>query len=160
MTDALNFVLLVLAVNLFLVPNLWAWHMLFPHRLRLTQQAADALPGRAFFIGLVNMVFLGGLTLALFALGESWNLLRLPALVFLAVWLGLATLGLAGVVGLLGARLRPEASPLSQLTWGTLTLSLGCALPLVGWFGLLPYALCLGVGAWLVSFFYRQPVLA
>jgi hypothetical protein len=47
-------------------------------------------------------------------------------------------------------------SPALRTAYGAVILALACALPFIGWFGLLPYAGLLGIGAFILSFFQRQ----
>jgi hypothetical protein len=135
---------------------------LFPRRVAKTKTVADLMPGRAFAVGLVNFLFFGAITFILFTLvGQVGNdllrvILALPALFFLsALSLGVS-FGLAGVVGLVGERLAASQTEMRRTIWGTLALSLGSSLPFVGWFGLLPYAGLLGLGAFIISFFFRE----
>ena len=59
---------------------------------------------------------------------------------------GLARSGLAGLfIGVVFVFKFPNVLPLA------------CCLPLVGWFGLLPYISLLGLGALVISFFFREP---
>lgn len=157
MTEALRLIALLVFGNLCLVAFVLALEALFPRRLARTRALADEMPGRAFLAGAVNAVFFGAIILILFAIPSDWlgELPRLPAVGLLGlVSIGLSY-GLAGVARLVGGRLRPRDGALRQSFWGTLALSLGSTLPVVGWFGLLPYAACLGLGAFLLSFFVR-----
>lgn len=157
MSDVVRLIALLLFGNLGLVAFMHTLAALFPRRLARTRALADEMPGRSCLAGAVNGVFFGALSLALFAIPSSWlgELPRLPALGLLGLLSVGLSFGLAGVARLVGERLRPAESALRQMTWGTLALSLGSALPLVGWFALLPYAACLGLGAFLLSFFVR-----
>ncbi len=159
MNDVVRIVLFWLVGNVFLVAFMLAMGAFFPKRLAQTGRVAEAMPGRAFLAGLVNVLFFGALALAFGALAD-WignELPRVPALIFFGLLIIGASFGLAGVVPLVGARLLPERGPLAHTAWGTLILSLACTLPLVGWFALLPYAVCLGLGGFIIGFFYRRP---
>jgi hypothetical protein len=131
---------------------------LFPHRVTRTHTLAGSMPGRAFLVGLVNFLFFAALALGFMALGE-WSrveLFNLPALLFAGI-LGVGlSFGLAGVVRLVGARLVPEPLGVRQTVWGALALGWACGLPFLGWFGLLPYTGLLGLGAFIISLFYRE----
>jgi len=132
---------------------------LFPQRLAKTSAIADAMPGRAFLVGLVNFLFFGALAVALLALNDrvGHGVLVIPALFFLTpLTMGLS-FGLGGITQLLGRRLAPQKTELQRTIWGALTLGFACLLPFVGWFGLLPYTGLLGLGAFIISFFYRLP---
>ena len=162
MTDLIHPILLILGFNLTLVVFFVVLNALFPRRVARTRTVADAMPGRAFAVGLVNFLFFGAITFILFTLvGQVGNdllriILALPALFFLSVLSVGLSFGLAGVVQLVGERLAASQTELRRTVWGALALSLGSSLPFVGWFGLLPYAGLLGLGAFIVGFFYRE----
>jgi hypothetical protein len=162
MNDMLRLVGALLFGNLFLVAFVATLVALFPRRLAQTRAAADAMPGRAFTIGLINGLFFSALILAFSAVADRVGneLPRIPAVLLLAlVGLGVS-FGLAAVAELVGERLRPQTAGLVRITWGTLSLSLACSLPFVGWFLLLPYAACLGLGAFIISLFHRPTTSA
>jgi hypothetical protein len=157
MDDLFRAVVVIVLGNLVLVPFCLGQDALFPARLARARAAAEQMPGRAFVVGLVNLLFFGTVALGISALADRTGaeLLRLPALGIAA---GLAvglSFGLNAVSALAGARLRPQDSALRQKVWGTLILSLGSTLPVLGWFGLLPYIGCLGLGAVIISFIPR-----
>jgi hypothetical protein len=134
---------------------------LFPDRMARTRAAAGRAPGRSFFIGLVNAIFFLVLILALQAIAEATGiqLFAIPALLLLTL-LGIAALfGLGGMAQLVGERLLPERGHYFRIAAGAVVIGLGCALPFVGWFGLLPYVAVLGLGAFGLSFFEpaKQP---
>jgi hypothetical protein len=166
MNDFIRWLAIFLFGNLSLAAFFVTLSALFPRRVGQTRLVADAMPGRAFAVGLVNGLFLGAIVFVLLALAGQvgHDLLRaalmIPALFFSAV-LGVGvSFGLAGMVRLVGGRLTPAQSDLRQTIWGVLALSLGCSLPLVGWFGLLPYASLLGLGAFIIGFFFRERAVA
>ncbi|HAV75842.1 MAG TPA: hypothetical protein DCX53_00655 [Anaerolineae bacterium] len=137
-------------------------NVLFPARIVKIHTILQGTTSRSFWIGLVNVLFLVPITLLLFSLGDITtgplrSVIMLPALVLLAVLLGLSSLGLLSMVNRVGDKLMPDQSLLKKTFWGTLLLTLACALPLVGWFLLLPYVLIIGVGAVILSFFQRNP---
>ena len=152
-------IILFVLVTVSLVAFFVVLKALFPHRLAKTSAVADAMPGRAFLVGLVNFLFFGALATAFLALNDRFGggLLVIPALFFLTpLTLGLS-FGLGGITQLLGQRLVPQKTELQRTIWGALALGLACLLPFVGWFGLLPYTALLGLGAFIISFFYRLP---
>jgi sorbitol-specific phosphotransferase system component IIBC len=57
---------------------------------------------------------------------------------------------------LLGERIFPDQSAWKQTIWGTVILSFACALPIVGWFLLLPYVGFVGIGAFILGLFQRE----
>ena len=131
---------------------------LFPGRLSRTQAMAEGMPGRAFVVGLVNLVCGAAVVLALIALAQ-WThvqILGVPALAVLAILAIAVSLGLAGVVLMIGARLLPDRPGPRRTAAATLALGWACCLPFVGWFGMLPFTAALGLGAFILTFF-TQP---
>jgi hypothetical protein len=127
---------------------------LFPRAVWLAQRAAEESPGRSLLIGAVNTGFLLAIALALFAS-------RGPILTFLGGMLsaaGLAGLsvGLTGVVMMVGQRLTRQASGLSEILAGTAVLSLAAAVPFFGWFVVLPGLVFLGLGGFILGWFRRR----
>jgi len=131
---------------------------LFPDRLARTRAVAGRAPLRAFIIGLINAGFLAVLAAAGLAV-TTWTQIQilglLPLLLLALLSLGI-TFGVGGVVLLLGERLLPERGPVTRVAAGAVALGLACALPYVGWFGLLPYVGLLGLGALILSFLERD----
>jgi hypothetical protein len=158
MNQPLAAFLLITGSALCLVALFLVLETLFPRLVARTHDAAEAMPGRAFLLGLVNFLFLFALLAVLSALGENLRIgaLQLLALLVLALLLILLTFGLAGVAQLLGARLAPERGPLARTLWGAAALTLACLTPFLGWFGLLPYTALLGLGAFILSWFRRD----
>ena len=134
---------------------------LFPNRVERTRLMADGSPGRAFGVGLVNLAFLFTIAATFFTLADNASLgfLSLPGIIVLSLLIIGVIFGLTGLVQLVGERLAPAQSPTARGFWGALALSLGCAVPIVGWFALLPYAVIVGLGAFVLSFLYapRKP---
>ncbi|GEM_PF-607565 len=122
---------------------------LLPDLSRGSQAALTRFPRRAFLIGLVNYLFLGGISLALFQLeGEITDVIGLLLLLILA---GVTLLGLTGTVALLGERLAGlssgTVSPAQQLIRGALAFVLAGLFPVLGWFVLTPVLLLLSFGS-------------
>ncbi len=164
MNELIRLLALLIFGNLSLVAFFVVVSALFPRRVGRTRAVAGAMPGRAFAVGAVNALFFGAIILVLLAImsqvsrgGPLLNVvLGLPAF-FLAAAMGAGvSFGWAGVVQLVGERLAPAQNEVRRTAWGALALGLGCALPFVGWFGLLPYASLLGLGAFIISFFHRE----
>ena len=133
--------------------------VLFPRQADAAQRAAEAMPGRSFLLGLVNVGFLTIAGLAFSALGDGLGaaivkLLALPPL--LAVLLGLA-FGLAAMSLLIGERLAPDRSRSAQVALGASVMVLGSLAPFIGWFGLFPYVAFRGLGGFVIGLFARAP---
>jgi sorbitol-specific phosphotransferase system component IIBC len=60
------------------------------------------------------------------------------------------------MVGVLGEKMFSSAESLKRTIWGSVLLTLACALPFVGWFLLFPYVALTGFGAVILSFFQRE----
>ena len=154
----------LIVVFVLLVPSLFGFftvmNVLFPKRVAKTQVILQTTTSRSFWIGFVNILFLLPISMLLFSLADitsgplKW-IITLPALILLALLLGFSSFGLLTMVNMTGERLMPDGSLLKRTFWGTLLLSLACALPFVGWFLLLPYILILGAGSVILSFFQK-----
>jgi hypothetical protein len=158
MTETFQIALLAAALLVCLAAYFAVLAAFFPHRVAKTERICAEAPGRALLAGFVNLVFLGVLFLVFYtAAGRaSAELQQLVAGLFLfLVGVGLS-FGLAGLVELAGARLVPTRARAGRSAVGAITLSLACALPFVGWFGLLPYAALTGLGGFILSFFDRR----
>lgn len=158
MNDNIPLFLIIFALDLILVPFFIVVGLLFPKRVAKTQSVLDLMPGRAFAVGLVNFVFFLAVGMVFFILADKAEdllklILSIPALVIFTVLAITLSFGLAGLVNLIGERLAPSQSPWRRTLWGTLLLGVGCSVPLVGWFLLLPYAACAGIGAFITGFF-------
>src|SRR6185295_4149294 len=57
MNDNLHLFLTIFALDLILIPFFIVVSTLFPKRVAKTQNVLDLMPGRAFAVGLVNLVF-------------------------------------------------------------------------------------------------------
>ncbi|HSR47246.1 MAG TPA: hypothetical protein VLL77_04595 [Anaerolineales bacterium] len=126
----------------------------FPRWVWLSQRAAEQSPGRSLLIGSVNAAFVLAISLPLLSL-EGPLATLLGALV-LALGTGALAIGLAAVASLVGRRLRRSESELSSILTGTVVLSLGSAVPFLGWFVFLPGVIFLGLGACILGWFRRR----
>jgi hypothetical protein len=127
----------------------------FPARLGRTRQIMAELPGRSFWVGAVNFLFLGALAFVFAQLGnQNGGSFFYILAILLAAVLGVgASFGLGAAAETVGERLAPRAAGLWKTAAGTGLLSLACAFPFVGWFGLLPFALFSGLGGFILTFF-------
>ena len=134
---------------------------LFANRAAKTQRVTTAMPGRSFGVGLVNFLFFGVIALVLFSLAENAGsfgrvILTIPALLITATLAVMLSFGLAGMANLLGERILPEITTWKRTLFGTAILSFACALPLVGWFLLLPYMGFVSIGGFILGLFQRD----
>jgi hypothetical protein len=147
---------IALLVGISLIAYLVVLVALFPGRVARVQAAALAMPWRAFALGLVNAGFFGALAVAGFSLAGRAGVLLIPAVLFsAALGIGLS-FGFAALAEITGERVFPQATGAGRTARGALVLGLACALPLFGWFLLLVYAGCLGLGAFVVTVFQRN----
>lgn len=151
------FLLLVGISAYFLVLN-----ALFVARLTRTRTIVQSMPGRSFGIGFVNFIFFAVIAMVLLAVAENAGdllqvVLTVPAVVILGILAILLSFGLAGMANLIGERIFSELPVWKQSLWGTICLTLACALPFVGWFLLLPYVGFIGIGAVILGVFQRNP---
>ena len=135
--------------------------LFFPGRIARTQQIMLASPGRAVLVGLVNFLFLAGVSLILFQLTSQYEngLVTLLAILAAAALIISISFGLTGTVTLVSEKILPGRSSLLRMFTTSILLSLGCAFPLAGWFGLLPFLICYGMGGFILTLFNRQALL-
>lgn len=159
MNNGASIVVLTVAVALTLIAMFAVVAALFPSATGRTRRSMETSPGASFAIGLVNSLFMGGIALALAGLadGLGLGLLRAPAVGLIAILVVLLTFGLTGASQLVGDRLFPERSASARGLLGSTGLVLACLTPFVGWFGLFPYVSFLGIGAFILSLFRREP---
>jgi len=164
MTDILRLFFMLLLLSISLSAYFLVIAAMFPERVKTTQQAIDQMPWRSFGVGLVNFLFFGVILLVLFTITDGNAnrvnsavrvILLVPTLALTALLIAAISLGLTGMVNVLGDRIFPEFNLLKRNTLSALTLSLACALPFVGWFLLLPYLALTGFGATILGFFQR-----
>ena len=158
MNDLLGLIVLALGIILSLSAYLLTLDTFFGDWVARTQQVITTRPGRAFVVGLVNFLFFGVLALLFLSLQESTgsDLAVLPGLLILAILVAGLSFGLAAFVRLLGERLAPQQGPLPRAFIGGGVLVLSTALPIAGWFLLLPYIVFTGIGAFVLVVLARR----
>ncbi len=166
MEDILRLTVMIVLLNIGLVAYFLTGRLLFPRRIARTRMVAEGTPGRSFGVGLVNFLFFGAIAMVLLSVADRVGneflkmVVTLPALFFLGV-LGIGlSFGLCGMAELVGERLAPTQTAFRRTVWGTLVVSLGSSLPFVGWFILLPYVGLVGLGAFILGFFWKEVVTA
>jgi hypothetical protein len=157
MSDIIRLFLIIILLIVGFVSYFLVISALFEARLTRTKSIARSMPGRSFGVGLVNFVFFAVIALVLFSVAENTGpfirgLLTIPATIILVLLTIALSLGLAGMSGLIGERIFSNLPAWKQMLWGTVCLSLACALPFVGWFLLLPYSGFVGIGAVILGF--------
>ncbi|RMF41858.1 MAG: hypothetical protein D6755_12195 [Anaerolineae bacterium] len=145
MNDILRILLLAVFTEITLSALFLTLHIFFPDFLSRVRLQTESTPGRAFLLGVVNTVFLGGIAVVLISIGGDIPGV-LAVLVLSLGGIGM-TFGLGGLVRIAGEHLLPGTSGFKQVLAGTGVLFLACLTPFLGWFGLLPYLALLGLGA-------------
>ncbi len=161
MTDILRLFLGVVLLTITLTAYFLTIGVLFSNRVTKTQRIVNQTPWRSLGVGFINTLFFGVIAVVFFSIaGTSSGLvsgvLNIPALIITGFLILLLTFGLSGIVNELGVRLFPDYAVWKQTIFGSVILTFACALPFVGWFLLLPYIACLGVGATILGFFQRE----
>lgn len=159
MSDLVNLLGLIVGLPLFgvsIAALLVLGQVLFPGTILQTRHTLERMPIRAFFVGLVNFLFFGLLTLALVS-G------RVPGVPLIGILIGLVLLsgiaaGLAAAARLVGERLQPTTThPVSAVLLGTLVLEGAALVPLVGWLVVPILAGLCGFGALIIALIRRGP---
>ena len=158
MSDIFQLILALILLTIGLAAYFLVISALFPQRAKKAVSTIQSMPARSFGIGLVNFLFFFVIAAVLLSVAENAGpfirgVLTIPALLILAFLTIVISLGLAGMSSLIGERIFSEFSGWKQTLWGTVCLSLACALPFVGWFLLFPYVAFVGIGAVILGFF-------
>ena len=161
MTDILRIFFIVILLTITLAAYFLVIGALFTSRVTKTQNIINQTSGRAVGLGLVNFFFFGLIAFVMLSLAENAGsfvkgVLTIPALLILAFLSVLLSLGLTGMVNVLGERLFPDMALPKRNIWSAVILCFACALPFVGWFLLLPYVGFVGIGASILGFFQRN----
>ena len=161
MTDILRLFIGVVLLTIALASFFLVMGALFPTRVKKTQNVFNQMPWRSFGVGFVNTLFFGLIAVVILSIANTGSglisgILTIPALLITGFLTLLLTFGLSSIVNELGVRLFPDQAAWKQTVWGCAIMTFACALPFVGWFLLLPYIICLGVGATILGFFQRE----
>lgn len=162
MTDILRLFFIIILLTIALAAYFLVIGALFTKRVTKTQRVIAAMPGRSFAVGLVNFLFFGVIALVLFSVaGNAGNFVKviliIPALLISATLAIMLSFGLTGTVNLLGERILPEVNTWQRTVFGAMILTFACFLPVVGWFLLFPYVGFVGIGAFILGLFQREP---
>lgn len=159
MADGLRILIVTILSIVGLTGTFLVVGVLFRQTTSRAAHAADDSTVRSFWLGVVNFLFLGALGLLFSGLadGTGVRLLQIPALFLFGLLIVMLTFGLAAVAALVGGRLLPDSTSARQHLWGSVALIVGSLTPVVGWFGLFPYAAFLGVGAFVLSWTRGRP---
>jgi hypothetical protein len=163
MSGIMHIFIIILPLTISLAAYFLTVNALFPVRVGKTKAIIQIIPARSFWLGLVNFSFFFIVAIILFSISDNVDnefikgVVMLPALIILAFIAIMLTFGLAGMTAYVGERIFPEISSWKQAIWGTVCLSFACVLPFVGWFLLFPYIGLVGIGAFILGIFQREP---
>lgn len=165
MNDILRLLLIIILLTISLAAYFLIIGALFGSRVDKTQRVINQMPGRSFGVGFVNFLFFGVILIALFTITDGNAnrinsvlrvILLIPTFALTALLTAILSLGIAGMVQVLGERIFPDLTGLRRSVSSTVISAFACALPFVGWFLLLPYLALTGFGAVILGFFQRQ----
>jgi hypothetical protein len=147
MADVYTVTFSLIGILLSLPALLVTINLLLPNVTRRVQTRLEQTPGRSFVLGTpvtAAFVLFVAVTSQLPAVGQAM------AFIAAALFMGLGTIGGAGLARLLGERIRPLARPNSEMTnlvRGAVVYELAALVPIVGWFLFIPLAGIMVVGA-------------
>ena len=116
-------------------------------------RSAEEKPGKAFWVGLINMAFLAAIVIGLVSLAENSVIgvvLAVPGFaagIFVVVGI---VFGLTGMVRLIAGLVFPGKDGWKLQASGAGVVILDCLVPYIGWFGLFPYLGLRGFGAFIL----------
>ena len=145
--------ILVVLIGFCLVAFFITLDALFGELVRGITRSAEEKPGKAFWVGLVNMAFLIAIAMGLMSLAEISVFGLVLAVPGFAVGIFVAAgivFGLAGIVRLIAGLVFPGKEGWKSQASGAGVLILACLVPYIGWFGLFPYLSLRGFGAFII----------
>jgi hypothetical protein len=133
--------------------------LVFDRKVEKAGTAVRSSPWRCLFAGAFWLVLGGGCSLVLLNLPSP--AMKAAGTVGLAFFLGVIGLGCAGLVGIAAQRVRAldeGGSDYAALSRGALFVVLPGFLPILGWFGIAPALILLGLGAGMKAILAREAV--
>ena len=133
---------------------------LFQTTVDKCREIAEGSLGKSFWLGVVNTIFFVGLVFLFIFLDEQSGipLLALPGVILAIAFLFGVIVGFSAMIQLVGDRLFSNHSGFRKKSYAAGITVLGCLTPFVGWFGLLPYLIFVGFGAFVARTYneYRE----
>lgn len=148
-----NLFILVVLIGFSIAAFFIVLEALFGDLVEGITRSVEGKPGKAFWVGLVNTVFLIAIALGMIRLAEIsvfGIVLAVPGFVvgiFIAAGM---VFGLTGMVRLITGRVFPGNEGWQSSASGAGVLILACLVPYIGWFGLFPYLCLRGFGAFIL----------
>lgn len=143
----------LLVGGILVLPSLIAFfsivETLFQAVVKDCKEIAESSTSRAFWLGVVNSIFIVVLIRLFFFLGEQTGipLLILPGAILAIAFLFGVILGFSAMIQLIGDRIFSNHSGFRKQIYAAGITILGCLTPYIGWFGLFPYLILVGFGA-------------
>lgn len=158
--DVFSVVAILTGVAFCLWALLVAASLVFDRKVGKAGMAVRSAPWRCLFAGAFWLVLGGGGSLVLLNLPAP--ILKAAGTVGLAFFLGVIGLGCAGLVSIAAQRVRSldeGGSEYAALSRGALFVVLPGFLPILGWFGIAPALILIGLGAGMKAILARESVV-
>jgi hypothetical protein len=153
MNQVFPILILIIISGICLVALFLTLNAYFGRILERAKGVATERANRSFLTGLVNGLFLTAVVLAVLALGQNTGgevLFVLAFLIGLVLLLGVI-FGTTVMVLVLKERLFPGQLGNRPLIYASSIGTLACLTPYIGWFGLFPYMIFRGMGAFVIT---------
>ncbi|MGD2058266.1 MAG: hypothetical protein PVI04_05995 [Anaerolineales bacterium] len=153
MNQGLTVLLLSIIVFFCVLALFIVMQALFRAWVEAVKQNARETAGRSLAIGFVNALMLTALSIGLWTLGDNtgFPVFSLLGLILMVALIIATVFGLTAMAVLISERVLPESQGWRQLAGGGGLLVLACLTPYLGWFGLLPYVMFRGLGAFIMK---------
>ena len=158
--DILAVIAVVLTVGITWAAAVLLTALALPARAARAQQSLLAAPGKTLLRG-IGVALAFAVLLLIFGMNHAGPV-RLIAGVLYAVLGALTALGSAGIVKLIGERIRETGTrmtPFASLTRGTVLYVMAGFLPIIGWFLIVPVSLLLSLGSGVMALRKEQVTL-
>jgi hypothetical protein len=145
--------ILIITTGICLVALFTTLHAFFTRILERTRSTAAERASRSFLTGLVNALFFVAVTVGFLAIGQNAGgevLFILAFIIGLLLLVGIL-FGTTAMVLLLKERLFPGQLGNRPMAWAGGIATLACITPYLGWFGLFPYMIFRGMGAFVIT---------
>ena len=129
---------------------------LFPERVEKVRLAIENQWNRAFWLGLVNTIFISIIAIGLGAIAENVPWMNVPAFLIYGAFLIGLLYGLTAFTQIIGERLYPDLPTIKRDIRAGVTFLVAGLLPVVGWFLLFPYVICLSVGGVVLALYQNR----
>ena len=129
---------------------------LFPERVEKIRLAIENQWKRAFWLGLINTVLISIIAFGLGAIAENVPWMNLPVFAISGAFLIGLLYGFTAFTQILGERLFPDHRAIKRDIRAGATFLIASLLPIVGWFLLFPYVICLSIGGVVLALYQNR----